>query len=301
MHDKQVRRRRAVLAVLVVISLVLLTDYFGESTSSPLHRVQRGIVAVLSPVQSGASTVFSPVSDVANWVSSTLHAKTQRDELRHQVQQLNQQLATLRTKQIHDAELSRLAALDKSIGVNQYAPVGASVIERDPSLWYQTVQVNAGSGDGVSVDDPVIADGGLVGKVTDVTGSSAIVTLLTNASSTDQFGVTAMVTDEVGNTGVLVPAVGNPNQMVLQDLPNRAVIRPGMQVVTAGYKDRANPQLNSLYPHGILIGTVASFNPNELLNNGQVPVTPTADVRNFTSVQILTKVNAGTEAAQVTK
>ena len=53
MHDKQVRRRRAVLVVLVVISLLLLTDYFGESSSSPLHRVQRGIVAVLSPVQIG--------------------------------------------------------------------------------------------------------------------------------------------------------------------------------------------------------------------------------------------------------
>ena len=287
------------LAVLVVISLVLLTDYFGESASSPLHRVQRGIVAVLSPVQAGASTVFSPVSDVANWVSSTLHAKTQRDQLRRQVQALSQEVATLKTKQIRYGELSREVGLDQAIGVKQYAPVGASVIERDPSLWYQTVQVSAGSGNGVSINDPVVADGGLVGKVTEVTGSSSIVTLLTNASSNDQFGVTATVNDEVGNTGVLVPAVGNPNQMVLQDLPNRAVIRPGMQVVTAGYKDPANAQLNSLYPPGVLIGTVASFNPNELLNNGEVPVTPTADVRNFTSVQILTKVNSGTESAQV--
>jgi rod shape-determining protein MreC len=292
-----------VLAVLVVISLVLLTDYFGESPSSPLHRVQRGIVAVLSPVQSGASTVFSPVSDVANWVSTTLHAKTQRDQLRRQLDYADQQLAKYKTQEIQNRYLSRQLGLAQSVGLNKfnkYEPVAANVILRDPSLWYQTIELDKGSGDGVRINNPVVADGGLVGKVTEVTGSSAIVTLLTNASSNDQFGVTAMVTDEVGNTGVLVPAVGNPNQMVLQDLPNRAVIRQGMQVVTAGYKDPANAQLNSLYPPGILIGTVASFNPNELLNNGQVPVTPTADVRNFTSAQILTKVNAGTEAAQVT-
>jgi cell shape-determining protein MreC len=98
---------------------------------------------------------------------------------------------------------------------------------------------------------------------------------------------------------VLEPAVGNPNQMVLQDLPNRAQITPGMQVVTAGYADPANAQLDSLYPPGILIGTIASFNPNELLNSGQVPVTPTANVRSFTSVQILTKVGSGAERAQV--
>ena len=71
MHDKQVRRRRAVLALLVGISLILLTAYFGESPSSPLHSVQRGIVEVISPIQSGASKVLSPVKDIAGWFSDT--------------------------------------------------------------------------------------------------------------------------------------------------------------------------------------------------------------------------------------
>lgn len=302
MHDKQVRRRRAVLAVLVVISLLLLTDYFGESQSSPLHRVQRGIVAVLSPIQAGASTVFSPVSDVANWVSTTLHAKTQRDQLERQLHQAEQQVANLKTQATQNRYLSKELNLAQSIpGFDGYHPVAADVISRDASLWYQTIEVDKGSGDGVAVNNPVLGDGGLVGKVTEVTGSSAIVTLITNASSNDQFGVTAMVNNEVGNTGVLEPAIGNPGQMELQELPNRAVIQPGMKVVTAGYKDPANPSLDSLYPPGILIGTVANFNPNELLNNGEVPVTPTADVRNFTSVQVLTKVDPGNEAAQVVK
>ena len=56
MHDKQVRRRRAILGLLVGVSLILLTAYFGESPSSPLHTVQRGVVEVLSPVQEGASS-----------------------------------------------------------------------------------------------------------------------------------------------------------------------------------------------------------------------------------------------------
>jgi rod shape-determining protein MreC len=288
-----------VLVVLVVISLLLLTDYFGESSSSPLHRVQRGIVAVLSPIQSGASTVFSPVSDVANWMSTTLHAKTQRDQLRRQLQAADQQLANYKTQAYQNAYLSKQLGLAQSVGLDRYDPVAANVISRDPSLWYQTIEVNAGSGDGVAVNNPVTGDGGLVGKVTEVTGSSSIVTLITNASSNEQFGVTASVTNKTGDTGVLEPAVGNPNQMVLQDLPNRAQITPGMQVVTAGYADPANAQLDSLYPPGILIGTVASFNPNELLNSGQVPVTPTANVRSFTSVQILTKVGSGAERAQV--
>ena len=42
MHDKVVRRRRAVLALLVGLSLFLLTAYFGESANGGLHAVQRG-------------------------------------------------------------------------------------------------------------------------------------------------------------------------------------------------------------------------------------------------------------------
>ncbi len=67
------------LALLVGISLILLTAYFGESPSSPLHNVQRGIVEVFSPVQDGASKVLSPVKDVAGWFSDTLNAKSRCD------------------------------------------------------------------------------------------------------------------------------------------------------------------------------------------------------------------------------
>ena len=40
MHDKVVRRRRAVLAVLVLLSLFLLTAYFGEGNGGALHGMQ---------------------------------------------------------------------------------------------------------------------------------------------------------------------------------------------------------------------------------------------------------------------
>ncbi|HEY5187511.1 MAG TPA: hypothetical protein VII87_00655, partial [Solirubrobacteraceae bacterium] len=92
MHDKQVRRRRAVLALLVAVSLILLTAYFGESPSSPLHTVQRGIVEVLYPVQEGASKALKPVRDVAGWFSDTFSAKSQRDQLKKEVQTLRTQL-----------------------------------------------------------------------------------------------------------------------------------------------------------------------------------------------------------------
>jgi rod shape-determining protein MreC len=294
-HDKQVRRRRAVLGLLVVVSLILLTAYFGESPSSPLHSVQRGIVAVLSPVQTGASKALSPVRDVANWVSDTLRAKSQRDQLKKQVAQLNKKVAQYQSAAIQNQELQKQVGLDASVGIDRYRPVGAGVIGRDPILWYQHVEVDKGSDDGVELGDPATGDGALVGKVTSVTGSTAIITLITDHT----YAVAAKVLNNKGDSGVLVPAVGNPNQLLLQDLPNHASISAPQQVVTAGFQSSTRPALQSLYPPGIPIGTVLPVSQNELLNNGQVTVSPLADIRHFDSVQILTRPHAGTEQASV--
>jgi rod shape-determining protein MreC len=294
-HDKQVRRRRAVLALLVGISLILLTAYFGESPSSPLHNVQRGIVEVISPIQSGASKVLSPVKDIAGWFSDTLQAKSQRDQLRRQVAKLTRQADYYQQQAILAQQLQKQVGLDASNSISAYQPVGANVIGRDPTLWYQTITVDKGSDDGVTLNDPVTGDGALVGKVTTVDATVSVVTLITDHT----YAVTAEVHNGSGDTGVLVPAVGTPGQMLLQDLPSHASISKGDPVVTAGFKDPANPALNSLYPPGLPIGQVSDASQSNLLNNQQVQVQPAADIRHLSAVQILTRPHAGTARAQV--
>jgi rod shape-determining protein MreC len=292
-HDKkQIRRRRAVLALLVGVSLILLTAYFGESPSSPLHGVQRGIVQVLSPIQEGASKALKPVRDIAGWFSSTFHAKSERDQLRKEVAQLRAKNAKLQQYQIQNAQLTKQVGLDNSIGVDALQPVAAHVISRDPTLWYATIEVDKGSADGVHKDDPVVGDGALVGKVSTVAPNVSIVTLVTDHS----FAVSAEVQDQAGDTGVLVPAIGNPNQLLLQFLPPHSQISAGQLVVTAGFKSGT---LESLYPAGIPIGQVSDANQNDLINNRQVKVSPSADLRHLDFVQILTQPQGGTRRVQL--
>ncbi|MGO9974477.1 MAG: rod shape-determining protein MreC [Solirubrobacteraceae bacterium] len=295
MHDKQVRRRRAVLGLLVAVSLILLTAYFGESPASPLHSVQRGIVQVLSPIQEGASTVLSPVRSAANWVSETLNARSQVARLRSQNESLESTVARLRQDAIENQHLSALVKLDDSNGLDAYSPVAADVIGQDPSLWYQTIEVDKGTNDGVSQYDPVVGDDGLVGRVEYAYGPVSIVMLQTDPT----FGVAAEVQDGSGDTGVLEPQPGNPNALNLTDLNPQAPIQNGQLVVTAGYKDPNDSALNSLYPPGIPIGTVTSFNQDTLANDRQVQVTPLVDLRNLSVVQILTKAAATNQRAQV--
>jgi cell shape-determining protein MreC len=70
-------------------------------------------------------------------------------------------------------------------------------------------------------------------------------------------------------------------------------------VVTAGFKDPADPALGSLYPPGIPIGQVSNANENQLLTNQQVTVTPAANLRHLSVVQVLTRPHNATARAQV--
>lgn len=295
MHDKQVRRRRAVLAVLVGISLILLTAYFGEPSTSPLHTVQRGIAEVFSPIQQGASKVLSPVRDIAGWFSDTFHAKSKAAQLQKQVNALRAEVAQYQSAEILNQQLSRQLRLDQSASLNSFAPVSADVIWHDPTLWYQQLEVDKGSDDGVRPDDPVTGDGALVGKVAYVGPTYSIVTLITDHT----FEVAAQVEDQNGDQGLLVPDVGQPNQLLLQDLQvqiGQSAPAVGQQVVTLGFKSGG---LSSLYPRGIPIGQVSNASDNNLFNNHEVVVSPAADLRHLQSVQILTSAQAPSARAQV--
>src|SRR3954449_5472994 len=95
MYDKQVRRRRLVLAVFVALSLGLLTVYFGESAGGGLHAVQRGALQVLGPIQEGASRALKPFRDLFGWVGDTLDAKKERDPLLQRTRALEPQVTAL--------------------------------------------------------------------------------------------------------------------------------------------------------------------------------------------------------------
>jgi len=280
-YDKQVRRRRAVLALLVVVSLILLTAYFGESAGSPLHSVQRGVVAVLSPVQEGASRALKPVRDLFGWFGDTARAKKERDQLKTQRDRLLEQVAGYEVALQENAELRRQVGLQDSNGLDAYEKRAARVIGRPANnLLLDRLQVDVGGSAGVRVGDPVIADGGLVGHVSFVASDAALVTLITDPSSS----VSVKVLNGAGDTGLLKPSVGDPLDLLVQLLPRRAHIELDDIVVTGGF---STSRLESLYPPNVPIGRVTKADPEELASDQQVHVAPIADLRHLDFVQIL--------------
>ncbi|MGB2711868.1 MAG: rod shape-determining protein MreC [Conexibacter sp.] len=294
MYDKQVRRRRAVLALLVVVSLILLTAYFGESAGSPLHSVQRGVIQVLSPIQEGASRALKPVRDLFGWFGDTLDAKQERDRLKAQRDELLQQVVGAQVAMEENEELHRLVGLQDAVGLDAYEKVTARIIIRSPNnLLRDTVQVDVGSGDGVRVGDPVIAGGGLVGHVSTAASGVAVVTLITDPSSTVNGRVLNDPHD--GEYGLVKPSVGDPLDLLVQLLPRDARIAEGDIVVTAG---SISNRLESRYPPNIPIGSVTKADAEEIDADQQVHIAPIADLRHLDFVQILVGGPAGPAGGQ---
>jgi rod shape-determining protein MreC len=276
-YRKQVRRRRAVLALLIVGSFVLLTITYGQGSNG----LQRGVSTIFSPVQSVADRALKPARDLVNWFDQTFDARGRNSRLHEELQTARRQAVGADAALAENAQLRKLLQLDRSGAIpSGYEPVTGRVIARSPTVWFADVTIDAGSGDGVAVDDPVVNGDGLVGTVSAVTGSSAQVTLIADHSS----AVSAKVVP-VAVQGVIRPNVGDPGDLVLDFIDSTKHVHKGQHVVTAGWRGQG---IESRFPPNLPIGEITRASIEEQEAQQQVHVRPFADLRDLDLVQVLT-------------
>jgi rod shape-determining protein MreC len=276
-YRKQVRRRRAVLALLIVGSFALLTVTYGQGSDG----MQRGVSTVFSPIQSVADRALKPARDSINWFDETFDAKWRNARLHTELEATRKQAVGAQAALAENEQLRKLVGLDKSGAIpSGYTIVTGRVIFRSPTVWFADVTIDVGSGDGVEVDDPVVNGDGLVGKVSAVTGSSARVTLIADHSSP----VSAKIVPG-GDQGVMKPSVGNPDDLILEFLSAEKRVGKGQEVVTAGWRSQ---EIASDYPPNLPIGEVSEAPLREQEAQAQVHIRPYADLRDLDLVQVLT-------------
>jgi len=281
-----------VLALLVSLSIALLTVYFGESASGGLHAIQRGFLEVMAPLQEGASRALKPASDLVEWTGDVFDAKSENKDLKKQNEQLRAQLAAAQTAQRDARQLRGLVGFNKSARFpDGHDPVPARVIGRSPTVWYSAITIDKGSDQGVHVDQPVVSGAGLVGRVSDVAPDAARVTLITDHTS----GVSAQLVPD-GANGLVKATVGNPNDLILDFVEKGRAVSKGATIVTSGWR---SSRLESLFPRGIPIGRVARVDSDERELYQRVHLRPFADLRELDMVEVLTRGSGAVQNAQV--
>jgi rod shape-determining protein MreC len=282
MYRKQVRRRRAVLVLLVAACLTLLSLYYREGSGGPLHGVQDVVSTIFGPIQGGADRALKPARDFVNWFGDTFDARGENAKLHDEVANLRDQLSREQITQHESDELARLNELTSGgIVPDGTQPVTGRVIGRSPTVWYSTVTIDKGTSSGVRTDDPVVAADGLAGKITQTTHNTSQVTLITDADS----AVTARVLPG-GSTGVVEPNVGNFRDLQLDYIERGSDINEGDMVVTAGF---STGDLGSIFPPGIPIGHITDSTLEEQQAYQRVHLSAFADLRDMDFVKVLTE------------
>lgn len=273
-------RRRIVLGVLVVVSLILITVYFRESDGGVLHDMQSAGSTVLRPFELGATRVARPFEDLYSYLRGLVHAKSERDRLQAELDRVRKRL--IRYQSAAQQNKSLKASLQYVSGRSfpgGYRPVTAEIISKLPSQFEQRVVIAAGSANGIKDDDPVVSADGLVGKISKVTSDSAQVTLLTDEDT----AVSAIDIDTKAE-GIVRHGHGPGSTLFLDQVPKSDHVALNNRIVTAGWHQG---KLSSIYPKGIPIGIVssASFPSTDLY--ASVQIAPYVDFSSLDSVIVL--------------
>jgi rod shape-determining protein MreC len=267
-----------VVGGLVLLSLILITFSFRASSSGALHGVESTGVTVLRPFEVAAERVARPFRDVYGYFRGLVHAKSENARLREQVNQLRQQALQGKFAQEQNKEFrAQLRFVDSPLFPQDYSPVNTRIISWSGEFDQQVV-IAAGSAQGIKQDTPIVTQDGLVGRVTDVTGNAAHVTLLTDESS----AVPAR-DQKTGATGLVRHGEGE-GSLVLDYVQKETDVQRGDVIVTAGTQSKRYP---SLFPGGIQIGVVTSVGQSDTALYKQIQITPFVDFSGLDAVTAL--------------
>jgi rod shape-determining protein MreC len=201
------------------------------------------------------------------------------DEAQREVTRLDQEVADLTVQnQVLTDKATENARLREMLGFRAASPYrlrACRVVSREPSSWWDTVQVNVGWADDpdLAKDQPVVSPRGVVGKTGTVSRYVTDVILMVNQNCSISANVEG--THDQG----IVKGQGNfeegkPRVMV-DYLPKNSLVAPGQFVITSG--------LGPNFPAGLRLGTVIEVPPlnNEYPTFGlyrEAVIEPTADL-----------------------
>jgi rod shape-determining protein MreC len=273
-------KRRIVVGLLVLLSLVLITVSFR---SSALDGVQGTAAGILKPFEVAADRVARPFRDAVSWGRGLVDAKSENKRLKSQIQTLRQQLTLDEGAVQQNVQLKAALNYHGLPTIVDFRQVHASVSVNPQNAIDQSVAITVGTNDGVRAGDVVIdpVSKGLVGTVDRAFPSVASVTLLTDPQS----AVTAVDLTSPTAVGIIQPGGGGSDALVLDLVSKTKVVREGDTIITAGSLGKSS--LPSMFPRDIAVGTVTSQSSNDVNPFKNVQVKPLVDFSSLQSVIVL--------------
>ncbi len=247
-----------------------------ETPDGPATTVARSwVVAVLSPAERAVHGTSSFVRNTWNNYFDLRHTRQQNRDLRHQLDTLRLEQASIAQDALEGQRLQSLLAFQQHY---VSGTVAAQVIGTSGTDLSRILYLDKGAADGLKPDMAVITPDGIVGKIRDVFPAAAphVAQLL-------------LINDQTSGAGVLfaqtrVRAVirgTTAGYLEVGNLTQDDRIKPGEQVLTSGG--------DGIFPRGLQVGTIESIAPDlEHQPYTAIRIRPAANLTRLEEVLIIT-------------
>jgi rod shape-determining protein MreC len=278
-------RHRSVLLLVVITSLILVTlDSRGNGVIDSFRSVARD---TFGPIQQGVEDVFRPVRDLFGGVTDYSALKDENAQLKRKIANLEGKLAKNRAVGSDVTELQQLLDLPT---IEDATGIAARVVGTASGNFDRTVEINKGTDKGVFAGEPVVAGNGLVGKVTEASGTLATVTLVDAPGlgvgvRLENTKVEGLTEAHVGERQILLKFLGNgPNGRPLReckkDAPPDTCISINELVFTAAVA-------NAAFPPDIPVARVVSVVSPRTELEATITLQPLVNLDDLTYVKVL--------------
>lgn len=270
---REVRRRRSVLALVILACFTLIVLDARRSAGSPVEPLREGAAAVFGPLESTATSARQPVDNLRDRFAEMDRLKTENENLRKENEELTRQLNTSDYARNRALELDRLLKVAPAYTMTPARVIGIGGAQ----MFSHTVTIDAGTADGVRADMTVLNGAGLVGRVVRTTQGTATVLLIGDRSST--VGGRLNSTMALGFVSGRGDVAGTLDYKLVDP---KARPKVGDRIVTWGSSG------NAPYVPGVPIGVVTAVTGNVGSLGSTATVKPYVDPTRIDTVGVVT-------------
>ena len=259
---------------------MILTTYYTDVLNGPLSGFANYVVI---PFQDGVSKAGEWLIKREQLVSDIKELQKENEALRQENEELSVTNNALLQEKHELTELRNLYQLDQTYA--DFPKTGCRIIAKENGSWYHSFVIDKGSEDGLSVDMNVLADGGLVGRITYIGRHWSRVQAVIDDNSNVSATVLSSQKNLIVSGNLTLYEEGTISFSELADPDD--LVKVGDSVVTSNISDKYLP--------GILIGYISEIqtDPNNLTKSGRI--TPAVDFSRLDTVLVIQKLKQTAE------
>lgn len=234
--------------------------------------IQRSYFSAISPFLSSGSKLETTARDFLKEVEHSKVAEAKLETVEAEINKLRIIESRLREVEAENAQLHHALNFKEA---TRFDVRPARVIRRQPTTWWQTVDIDAGEEQGIGIQLAVLSNEGLVGKIDRADKKRSSVLLLTD----EKCQVSAKVegSPEVGILSGQRGANDGEPKLRLRFLSRDALVKPGQRVFTTGR--------GGIFQANILLGTIEHVEKGGL--DSEAIVRPSVDFADLGTVFVV--------------